>query len=366
MGVIRPGGFVLINITAFDGLCQKQFKIEAVTVPYDNIKFSAYPSVSDLCQFNYLWHDKEYIDECRPVTLSIVITFDRNGRVEQCEDLDEVTGCQRYPKNYGSKTFNESDSSEFELLDKSVSPSTAIDAFYDEKDECTFEVDLPDGYLMVTDFLYGLRTLSEFHCVTFLHRTGSVQCSKMVLMLSSFFSDQIANHDQNGSAYIMDYRAYPAQVILTFIDYLHSMPVDPVELPTMLSLVYFLCSEGKHKSYFERVLCKSLLDEFCESEWAVIKSDKLSCQFLICEILKRIPNCDCKFERIIGKQMVERSRDDFDYNFDQYDHYCQLDKSPYKELISMLFAFEDEEDVSVLVSNLYLSVYERMQAAYSS
>ena len=335
-----------------------------MTVPYDNIEFPTHPKISDLCQFNYLWHDYEYINECRPVKLSIVITFDRNGCVEQCEDLGEVTGYQRCPTECEPGNSNESDSSEFEVLNQSTSPSIAIDTFCDQNDKSTFDVDLPDGYSMMIDFLCDLRMLSEFHSVTFLHQTGSVRCSKMALMMSSFFSDQIAKHDKNGSAYIMDYRAYPEQVILIFIDYLHSLPVNPVELPTMLSLVYFLCSEGKHKSYFERNVCRNILDEFCRSEWAVLKTDKLSCQFLICEILKRIPNCNCTFERIIGRQVVDKLSNDIYYEFDQFDHYSQLETSPYKELVSMLFAFEDESDISELVSNLYSTVYERMSADY--
>ena len=81
--------------------------------------------------------------------------------------------------------------------------------------------------------------------VTFTCKDGSQKCGEWIVEFSEFLSTKVAGSKKMGNDYIFDYTNYKKQTIRLYLDALHGLPIESLELVDGLELMRFLCYEGK-------------------------------------------------------------------------------------------------------------------------
>ena len=69
---------------------------------------------------------------------------------------------------------------------------------------------------------------------------------------SDFFSNKVAGADRMGNDFSFDYTNYTKQTLRLFLDTLHGIPIESIELVAGLELMRFLCYEGKTGQFHTR------------------------------------------------------------------------------------------------------------------
>ena len=93
--------------------------------------------------------------------------------------------------------------------------------------------------------------------VKFSCKDGSQNSGKWILEFSEFFSIKVAASEKMGNDSIFDYTNYKKQTIRLYLDALHGLPIESIELVDGLELMRFLCYEGKTSKFYS---CLKLID----------------------------------------------------------------------------------------------------------
>ena len=81
--------------------------------------------------------------------------------------------------------------------------------------------------------------------VTFTCKDGSQKCGEWIVEFSESLSIKVAGSKKMGNDYLFDYTNYKKQTIRLYLDALHGLPIESLELVDGLELMRFLCYEGK-------------------------------------------------------------------------------------------------------------------------
>ena len=176
---------------------------------------------------------------------------------------------------------------------------------------------------------------------TFLCRDGKQLCSRQVLGSSEFFYFKTKNMAANVNDKLeFDYTNYSHASVKLYLDSLHLIKPDSVDIAVVVECIDFVQFEGKTVLYdsFERDFIASLLDSIMELP--------VGTELLISAYLSCVGDCDNVYQQNVMTKLTEKDVASLFYDFDVT---CESNQRLIKMCAAKAF-FEDKSDDFILFS----------------
>ena len=175
--------------------------------------------------------------------------------------------------------------------------------------------------------------------VTFLCKDGKQLCSRQVLCSSEFFYFKTKKMAASVNDKLeFDYTNFSHASVKLYLDSLHLINCDPVDVAVIVECIEFVQFEGKTTLFdsFERDFVAALMDSITELP--------VGTELLISAYLSCVGTLDNEYQRKVMEKLTERDVGSLFYNFDLY---CETNQ----RLIEMCAAkkfFDDKSDDFIL------------------